>query len=330
MNQSEREPYQMNHLQAQIAALPTQTVGGATYLSYEAVTDAVAAFLFPPGTPTPHSTEAIDAAQYQQILETADTLCRALGYQEVVKLAPPDVPWAAMGLYWTTAAPPIPSTEPVLIHVGPSRAEMMAEGLLLDGRLGQLGLDEISRQHFKIPVTASDGVVALLHRSVAAKWPNDYRGLWHDILGMCVTGGRDISPTERQFTVIIQGLAEQRYWVFQAQVQQVNGGEPFLFICLANEAGQKESRLFPLGHVVMTPGAAALGVDFTPYLARHAQGEWGELDYFDRRQNDTAVRQGYRILSAYNVPLPDGESERIWVITESDRSATTVLLPAEY
>jgi len=81
--------------------------------------------------------------------------------------------------------------------------------------------------------------------------------------------------------------------------------------------------------VVMTPGAAALEVDFSPYLARHTQGDWGELDHFDKQQNETAVKAGYRILSAYTVPIGDDETERIWIITEIDRSATTVLLPSE-
>ncbi|HRQ42370.1 MAG TPA: hypothetical protein PLD25_31015 [Chloroflexota bacterium] len=81
----------------------------------------------------------------------------------------------------------------------------------------------------------------------------------------------------------------------------------------------------------MTPGAAALGVDFAPFLARHEQGDWGdEMDAFDKRQNDLAVKEGYRILSAYNVPIGNGETERIWIITEADRSATTILQPREY
>ncbi|HIP70565.1 MAG TPA: hypothetical protein EYH05_04130 [Anaerolineae bacterium] len=89
-------------------------------------------------------------------------------------------------------------------------------------------------------------------------------------------------------------------------------------------------KLFEPGHVVMTSGAAALGVDFTPFLARHTQGDWGEMDAFDKRQNDTAAKEGYRILSAYDVPIGGGETERIWIITESDRRATTVMLPSEY
>lgn len=250
-----------------------------------------------------------------------------------------------MGLYWTAAAAalsvgvpqPAVEAEPVLIHAGPDRIEMMQNGLLLDARLSQLGLAEVTRQHFKIPVTASDAVIDLMQRAVNSDWPNDYKGIWHDVLGMCVAGGRDISATERVFTVIIRGLGQRRYWRFKACIQQDNSGAPFLTIRLADEGEPKA--LFELGHVVMTPGAAELGIDFAPYLARHAQGDWGDdgsaslttsLDSFDRRQNDTAVKEGYRILSAYSVPVGNDEIERIWIITESDRSATTILKPSEY
>ncbi|MCA9983710.1 MAG: hypothetical protein KDE59_05430, partial [Anaerolineales bacterium] len=71
-------------------------------------------------------------------------------------------------------------------------------------------------------------------------------------------------------------------------------------------------------------------VDFAPYLARHLSGDWGCLDAFDRQQNNQAIREGLRILSAYDVPVPGSETARIWIITEVDRSATTVLLPEEY
>lgn len=323
----------MKKLKTQIAALPTIQVDGETYLSYQAVTNTVAAFLFPQGSPA-HPTDQMDAADYQRVLETADTLCREMGYASVVKLSPPTVPFSEMGLYWTAAAATLSQgvsteEEPVLIHAGPDRIEMMQEGLLLDARLSRLGLAEVTRQHFKIPVTASDAVIDLMQRAVNSNWPNDYKGIWHDILGMCVAGGRDISATERVFTVIIRGLGQRRYWRFKACIQQDNSGTPFLTIHLADEGEPKA--LFELGHVVMTPRAAELGVDFALYLARHAQGDWGDgLDSFDRRQNDTAVKEGYRILSAYTVPIGDDETERIWIITEADRSATSVLLPSEY
>ena len=146
---------------------------------------------------------------------------------------------------------------------------------------------------------------------------------------MCIAGGKDITPTERLFTVIIRGVGKRRYWHFKACLKPDTMGDPYLCIFLAEE--DDEDRLFELGHVVMTPGAAELGVDFAPFLARHAQGDWGDnLDNFDRRQNDIAVKDGYRILSAYDVPIENGETERIWIITESDRSATSIILPSEY
>jgi hypothetical protein len=85
----------------------------------------------------------------------------------------------------------------------------------------------------------------------------------------------------------------------------------------------------PLGRVVATPGAlnllSEIGEDPFDFLARHASGDWGELCAFDRRQNEIGLRAGYRVLSSY----PVGR-ERVWIITEADRSVTTILLPEEY
>jgi hypothetical protein len=84
-----------------------------------------------------------------------------------------------------------------------------------------------------------------------------------------------------------------------------------------------------LGRFVATPGALKLliqagGCPFD-YLARHARGDWGDLCAFDLRQNEIALREGYRVLSSYDVP-----QGRVWIITEADRSITTILLPEEY
>jgi hypothetical protein len=85
----------------------------------------------------------------------------------------------------------------------------------------------------------------------------------------------------------------------------------------------------PLGRVVATPGALRLLMEARAhpfdYLARHATGDWGELCAFDRRQNEIALRDGLRVLSSYDV-----SAERVWIITEADRSVTTILLPEEY
>ena len=87
---------------------------------------------------------------------------------------------------------------------------------------------------------------------------------------------------------------------------------------------------FPLGRVVATPGAIQAleeaGQMPQVFLRRHVQGDWGEVCAEDKRLNDASVKDGTRILSAYYTSL----KEKLWVITEADRSATTLLLPSEY
>jgi hypothetical protein len=85
----------------------------------------------------------------------------------------------------------------------------------------------------------------------------------------------------------------------------------------------------PLGRVVATPGALQVlseaGEDLRLLLARHSSGDWGDLDAHDRRENELSLRHGWRIVSSY----PVGE-RKVWIITEANRSVTTILLPEEY
>jgi hypothetical protein len=87
--------------------------------------------------------------------------------------------------------------------------------------------------------------------------------------------------------------------------------------------------LFPLGRLVATPGAltvlTAAGENPVGLLIRHQSGDWGDVVAEDRRANDRDLREGGRLLSVYDVG-----GSRVWVITEADRSATTILLPGEY
>lgn len=89
--------------------------------------------------------------------------------------------------------------------------------------------------------------------------------------------------------------------------------------------------LFPLGQIVSTPGAIdALGTEAVSageLIQRHVSGDWGELSEDDRRENELSVEQGFRILSAYTLPRTN---VKLWIITEADRSVTTLLLPDEY
>ena len=313
----------MDKLKAELNKLPTVRVGERRYISHQTAVNTTAVFLFPDHTP-----EQIDAAQYEHILKTADTTCREMGYPTIEKLTPPDVAFTEIGLYFGTPMPEEVSLGSEIIMVSPVRVEVLQDGTLLDARLSQLGVDEVTHQHFKIPVTASDGVIDLMHRAVASKWGNDYRGLWHDILGMCIAAGEDVSPLERHFTVIIRGVGRRRYWRMKSLVKSDHTNAPYLTIMLLDEP--VADKLFALGHVVMTASIAALNVDIAPFLARHEQGDWGELDDFDKRQNETAIKQDLRILSAYTASIANDETVKIWIITEADRSVTTVLLASEY
>jgi hypothetical protein len=82
---------------------------------------------------------------------------------------------------------------------------------------------------------------------------------------------------------------------------------------------------------VATPGALALLVrareNPARLLERHASGDWGEVPPEDARENERSLKYGFRIVSSYSV---GGPGERVWIITEADRSSTCLLLPTEY
>ena len=88
--------------------------------------------------------------------------------------------------------------------------------------------------------------------------------------------------------------------------------------------------MFALGQLVATPGALEKiqEAEQSPLelIARHVTGDWGQLDEEDRNENKLSLEKGYRILSAYILR----SGVKVWVITEADRSVTTVLLPSEY
>lgn len=88
--------------------------------------------------------------------------------------------------------------------------------------------------------------------------------------------------------------------------------------------------LFPLGKVFMTPGAltslARNKMSEVLLLARHVHGDWSEMHEDDQETNLQAIEEGGRVLSAFAMR----DQTKIWVITEADRSVTTLLLPEEY
>ncbi len=87
---------------------------------------------------------------------------------------------------------------------------------------------------------------------------------------------------------------------------------------------------FALGEIFITPGAQEAleiaGQTAAQFLRRHMSADWGEVSEDDVRENELSLREGFRLLSACRTL----KGQRIWIITEADRSATTILLPSEY
>ena len=96
------------------------------------------------------------------------------------------------------------------------------------------------------------------------------------------------------------------------------------------EKSRKSVSRFPLGKIVATPDALRLleshGISPMSLLARHVQGDWGMVPPDDQTANDEALQNGGRILSSYIL----GTNDVLWIITEHDRSTTTILRPSEY
>ena len=94
--------------------------------------------------------------------------------------------------------------------------------------------------------------------------------------------------------------------------------------------GRSATARFRLSRIVATPGvlAALEEAGQTPleFLAPHARGDWGGLDEHDRQENELSLVGGFRLLSTYTL----SNGTRIWIITEADRSVTTLFLPSEY
>lgn len=109
---------------------------------------------------------------------------------------------------------------------------------------------------------------------------------------------------------------EKIFWLkFRLKLEKPNG---------------KPCHLFPLGEVFLTVGAQDTLEDScqipNEFLAKHQTGDWGIVGKDDWRENDFSIKKGFRILSAYKTL----RGVKIWVITEANRSSTTVLLPSEY
>ena len=99
------------------------------------------------------------------------------------------------------------------------------------------------------------------------------------------------------------------------------------------------SVLFKLGQLVATAGVAEAMESCESFrqfilscLGRYTKGDWGELEEPDKEMNDEALTDESRILASYKMPaeIPIDYADKVWIITESDRSSTTILFPEEY
>ena len=87
--------------------------------------------------------------------------------------------------------------------------------------------------------------------------------------------------------------------------------------------------LFSAGQIA-TPGALRLldqaNKSALEFLSRHLRGDWGDLCQEEKTENELSLKYGFRLMSSYELT----NTEKLWIITEADRSVTTLLLPSEY
>ena len=100
-------------------------------------------------------------------------------------------------------------------------------------------------------------------------------------------------------------------------------------VYILTKAVQRKTPLFSLGAVVATLAVLEHfdkhAINAQEYLDRHVRGDWGDVPPEDAKENDLSVNQGFRVLSSYVIA-----GERVWIITEADRTVSTLLFPREY
>ncbi|RMP20282.1 hypothetical protein ALQ26_00119, partial [Pseudomonas amygdali pv. lachrymans] len=100
----------------------------------------------------------------------------------------------------------------------------------------------------------------------------------------------------------------------------------------SNTEARSHDALFELGRVVLTHSVQSLlennSLDVMQYLRRHATGDWGEISNDDWDSNQQALSAEGRLFSGYDIDA--GDETRLWIITEVDRSVTTIMLPSDY
>lgn len=174
-------------------------------------------------------------------------------------------------------------------------------------------------------------ITRALHDDIAAIPPayshEDVKGRLWDVLSMArfaIARSKD-GGTDLTYSLILH-VADRSQYQVQLSAGPGDRGEPV--ITLSHPGKDKN---VPLGEIHLTEGALEAFADANAspgaFLCRHKSGDWGEVDADDQASNDQALREGMRLVSAYTIPQT---GVRVWIITEWNRSQTTVLLPGEY
>jgi hypothetical protein len=201
------------------------------------------------------------------------------------------------------------------------RAQALREGILVD-------VSQTAQEAgFVFPVAVTKNLWEDLNAIPEAYSHEDVIGRLWDVLMVAKLAVRQSSPEGGQvsFRVILHVGKTSAYTV-RLICHPGDDLEPV--ITLSNPDKDFD---VDLGRIALTPGAldafVAAQVSPATYLARHRHGDWGQLDDHDIAANNEAAREGTRIISAYMLPQTE---ETIWIVTEWDRSRTTLMIPSEY
>lgn len=207
-------------------------------------------------------------------------------------------------------------------------------------------LTSLQSQLLKLPVVFSDGA---WHEAIYLEQPSDLGDL----------GNRLHETLEAAYTCLIYrtnavdavepfydfglyrflpcGDQAERHWLeLRLIIEYENDRPTALRILLRSESYTVGLRapevFFESGALMMTNGVHTLVeqglLNVHPYLNRHLSGDWGDIDEEDKLSNEQALQYGERLFSAYQIDA--GDQKKLWIITERDRSVTTMLLPSEY
>jgi hypothetical protein len=209
----------------------------------------------------------------------------------------------------------------VSLFVAGFRAQELQAGVLVD-------VSETAQEvGFQLPVAVTRSLWADIQAVPAVYAHEDVPGRLWDVLSMAKLAVRQAAPggAEVRFNLVLH-VGDTSVYLVRLVYEPGDDDTPVITL----SSPEKDIDL-ELGEIVLTEGAldAFVSAHLSPtlYLLRHRRGDWGELDAEDITANNLAARRGHRVLSAYTLPPTQ---QKIWIISEYDRSVSTILLPDEY